>query len=119
MNWLIVFVGGGIGSLLRFGIGKLIPFKGLSFPWATFLSNFLACLIFTFALFAIQKSPKNEWIQPLVLVGICGGFSTFSTFSFENFQIVLSIIRFALNKVQNGVRDGTNFPKWCFQGQSK
>ena len=90
MNWIIVFVGGGIGSVLRFGIGKLIPFKGLSFPWATFLSNLLACIIFTIALFAIQKSPKNEWIQPLVLVGICGGFSTFSTFSYENYQLFQS-----------------------------
>lgn len=90
MNWLIVFVGGGIGSLLRFGIGKLIPFKGLSFPWATFLSNLLACFIFAIALLAIQKSPKNEWIQPLVVVGICGGFSTFSTFSFENYQLFQS-----------------------------
>lgn len=90
MNWLIVFLGGGIGSVLRFGIGKLIPFKGISFPWATFLSNLLACLIFAIALLAIQKSPKNEWIQPFLLVGICGGFSTFSTFSFENYQLFQS-----------------------------
>jgi CrcB protein len=90
MNWLFVFLGGGIGSVLRFGIGKLFPFKGLSFPWATFLSNLLACLIFAIALLVIQKSPKNEWIQPLVLIGICGGFSTFSTFSFENHQLLQS-----------------------------
>jgi CrcB protein len=90
MNWIIVFVGGGIGSVLRYGIGKIIPFKVISFPWSTFLSNFLACVIFAFALLLIQKNPKNEWIQPFILVGICGGFSTFSTFSYENYQLFQS-----------------------------
>jgi len=90
MNWLIVFVGGGIGSIMRFGIGKLLPIKGFSFPWATFLSNFLACILFAVTLLLIQKSQKNDWIQPFMLVGICGGFSTFSTFSYENYQLFQS-----------------------------
>jgi CrcB protein len=90
MNWIVVFIGGGIGSVLRYGIGRIIPFNVNSFPWSTFLSNFLACLLFAFALLIIQKSPKSDWIQPFVLVGICGGFSTFSTFSYENYQLFQS-----------------------------
>jgi len=85
---LYVFLGGGIGSVLRFLIAKLFPFQASSFPWATLLSNVIATLILAIVVIQFKESEKWVSIQPFIVVGICGGLSTFSTFSFENYQLL-------------------------------
>lgn len=91
MNWLLVFIGGGVGSVARFGIGKLVQFLfQASFPLGTFISNLLACLIIGLVLMLAQKGARTEWIESLVIAGFCGGLSTFSTFSNENIQMIQS-----------------------------
>ena len=87
MNYLLVFLGGGIGSVIRFGVGKVFSKWETEFPFATLVSNLTACLIFTMILYFWTRELKNEWIYPFAIIGLCGGFSTFSTFSFENFQL--------------------------------
>jgi CrcB protein len=85
-----VFVGGGIGSLLRYGISRALLALDLrgAFPWATFAANFLASALLAWALFRMQPLlQQRPALGAFVAVGICGGFSTFSTFSYENFLL--------------------------------
>ncbi|MES2628884.1 MAG: fluoride efflux transporter CrcB [Bacteroidota bacterium] len=91
MNWLLVFIGGGIGSLLRYGVGRLIAsnYSESSFPLATLISNVASCVIFALVFtFILSRSQQPGLLQLLLITGICGGFSTFSAFSFETFQLL-------------------------------
>jgi CrcB protein len=80
-----IFLGGGLGSIARFGVTKavLYYFKH-DLPIGTFLANLLACLVLglAFGKFEPLFSAKNFWYFFLI-IGFTGGFSTFSTFSFE------------------------------------
>jgi CrcB protein len=88
MTALWVFIGGGLGSLLRYGFSKLFPFNASFFPWSTLLSNLLAALLLALVVNYFKDSSKWQHVQPFVVIGICGGLSTFSTFTYENFQLL-------------------------------
>ena len=84
---LAVFIGGGFGSVLRYGISRWIPGDPQDFPLATLVANLLSCIILGFLLSYNFKTQMPENIKLLFMVGFCGGFSTFSTFSNETFYL--------------------------------
>lgn len=91
MKLLMVFIGGGLGSALRWAIGlAVIALSSYSFPWATLISNVFSCGVMALALrFAEHPAFTNE-LRMLLFTGFCGGLSTFSTFSFESVEMLRS-----------------------------
>ena len=85
-----VFVGGGLGAMLRFAISLIVVNKWNSFlPMATLGANLLAILIMGLTLnFAEAKFEIYPWVRAFVLIGFCGGLSTFSTFSYETILLL-------------------------------
>ena len=90
LNFLVVFLGGGIGAATRFGLGTWIGQRwGRSFPLGTFMINvsgsFLIGLLMT--LMAERFTENPAW-RLLLVVGVLGGYTTFSSFEYETGKLV-------------------------------
>ncbi|WP_055445490.1 fluoride efflux transporter CrcB [Lacinutrix himadriensis] len=84
-NLLLVFVGGGFGSVLRYIIGKYLNNSENGIPYGTFLANILGSLLIGFILgYALKNNSLSSNQTVLLATGFCGGFTTFSTFAYEN-----------------------------------
>ena len=88
---LVVFLGGGFGSVCRFLLSKWLNPISNTFFLGTFSANILGCLIIGFISgLALRSQYLDQYLGLLVITGFCGGFTTFSTFSLENLNLIRS-----------------------------
>jgi fluoride exporter len=84
MVLVMISLGGGLGSLLRYGIGVWWPPRAHEIPWSTFMINVMGC----FAIGILMVLITEVWVahrllRPFLGIGLLGGFTTFSTYSLE------------------------------------
>jgi CrcB protein len=90
VNILLVAVGGAFGSVARVLLSSLVHRLVPSlFPFGTFAVNVVGCMAFgIIAGVAQQRSALGPEGRAFLLIGVLGGFTTFSTFAFESFQLL-------------------------------
>lgn len=88
-SFLLVFLGGGLGSGLRYLVTITINQYSKVLPFGTFTVNMLGCLLIGLILGYAQKENTLTSNQTLLLAtGFCGGFTTFSAFANENLELI-------------------------------
>ena len=88
--YLLVALGGAVGTALRFGIGRALgPWTPPAFPWATFAVNVVGCFLMGIVatVFAQRAGLPPEW-RALLATGFLGGLTTFSAFSLDLAQLL-------------------------------
>ncbi len=87
LSFVCVFLGGGLGSVSRYAVGRLFALRcAAGFPWGTLTVNIVGSLLIGFLSAFLLR--RDATLARLFLVtGFCGGFTTFSTFSNELFQL--------------------------------
>lgn len=88
---LLLAVGGGLGTLARFGVGILALPYSQSLPWGTIVINVVGSFIIgLFGTLTLNdgRFPVAENIRLFVMVGFCGGFTTFSSFSLQTLELL-------------------------------
>jgi CrcB protein len=92
ITWLAVAVGSALGGMARYGVGLAVARAvGNAFPWGTLLINVLGSFVIGFYSALTAPSgpmPGSATARVFVMVGICGGFTTFSSFSLQTADLM-------------------------------
>ena len=92
LGYFWIAIGGALGTVARYWLsGVVARLIGETFPWGTLIINVVGSLIIGF--FATMTAPDGRWIvgtipRQFVMVGICGGFTTFSSFSLQTLNLM-------------------------------
>ena len=89
-NFLIVGLGGAVGSMLRYGVQRILQVQSTAtFPVGTLLVNIAGCFLIGILWSMISRSLTwNEEMKLLLMTGFCGGFTTFSAFTLEGIGLL-------------------------------
>ena len=85
-NSILVSVGGGIGAILRYGLNQWIPYAVI--PWTTLLINVIGSFVLAFLTFSLFQDVRYSKLKLFVGTGLCGGFTTMSTYALETVKLL-------------------------------
>ncbi|MCM1450393.1 MAG: fluoride efflux transporter CrcB [Clostridiales bacterium] len=88
--FIAIFLGGGIGSVLRYAIQvllheRIVPYN---FPWSTFMVNIIGSFLIGLLYTISAKFNVSDEVRLFLTAGLCGGFTTFSTFSNDTLLMI-------------------------------
>jgi fluoride exporter len=86
-TWVAIALAGAVGVLARYAVQQVVPRTG-GIPWDTFVVNVSGAFVFGFAFTTIvHRYDVAMWLQEAVLVGLLGGYTTFSTLTLETYLL--------------------------------
>lgn len=89
MMQVYVALGGGLGALARFALGGWVTtWAGVGFPWPTFAINVLGSALLGFLNGRFTRVGTSPETRAFLTIGLCGGFTTFSTFDYETLTLI-------------------------------
>lgn len=89
MMILLVFVGGGAGSVCRYLIGRAFATTAMGFPIGTLAVNLMGCLLVGLLARFVAGASDEPMLRAALIIGFCGGFTTFSAFSHDTVSLIL------------------------------